>query len=382
MDTLSKKELVQLVSSVFPRRKDDKALAIITDVPFSASEDNPDWVDRRALAEDWADKLKEATYELGLERVELVAYENVGSQNADLPEIGYILTQPMPPTADFLESSGQPISFEELFQSFQLLLAPTEYSTTAPLKIAAKKYGFRAGTMPGFTAEMIPALRLDFQEINRRCMLLKEKLDVAERANVVFLVDQKKSFSVQFDLRFRSAHASSGCFEEPGTAGNVPSGETYIVPYEGEMDERSETVGLLPVQFDAEIVIYKIDQNRAVAVESSGTKSQQEAEKLEREPAYGNMAELGFGVLADFDIRPIGKILLDEKLGFHVAFGRSDHFGGSVSPQMFSSPQAVEHSDRVYIPQTQPRVLVQKVELTYSDGDREIIMTDGKYTVF
>ncbi|NCQ36008.1 hypothetical protein GW813_13240, partial [bacterium] len=42
--------------------------------------------------------------------------------------------------------------------------------------------GFRAATMPGFLPSMVPALRLDYGEINRRVSLLKKLLDTAESA--------------------------------------------------------------------------------------------------------------------------------------------------------------------------------------------------------
>ena len=108
----------------------------------------------------------------------------------------------------------------------------------------------------------------------------------------------------------------------------------------------------------------------------------EERAHLEREPAYGNMAELGFGVLGDFGILPVGKILLDEKLGFHVAFGRSEHFGGAVGPEDFSSPDAVIHLDRIYIPSTQPRIVVKSLVLLYESGRGEILIEDGKYLIF
>jgi hypothetical protein len=94
------------------------------------------------------------------------------------------------------------------------------------------------------------------------------------------------------------------------------------------------------------------------------------------------MAELGFGVLGDFGLGPIGEILLDEKLGLHVAFGRSDHFGGRVGPSDFSSPAEVIHLDRIYIPAAQPRIGVLSVVLRYPDASREVLMENGKYKLF
>ena len=63
-------------------------------------------------------------------------------------------------------------------------MAPTELSATAPLKVDTLGGGFRAATMPGFLPSMIPALKLDYGEINRRVNLLKELLDEAETARL------------------------------------------------------------------------------------------------------------------------------------------------------------------------------------------------------
>jgi len=382
MESINRAELIKLIQSVFPRLPNNRALAVLVDLPQSTTEDNLDWAERRSLSTTWAASLKNAVAELQIERVDLLAYANVGSNNADLPEEAFRIAGNLPPIAGELPAFGESVSFAQVFADTQLFLAPTEFSTTAPLKIAAKKYGFRAATMPGFSAKMIPALRLDYDQVNRQVGVLKAKLDEAESAVVVFVVDGADRFEMKFDLRFRTAHASGGRFAEAGTAGNLPSGEAYIVPYEGELDERSETGGILPVQFGAEMVLYQVEQNRAVKVLSKGNASRQEAALILSEPAYSNIAELGLGVLAGFGLQPIGENLLDEKLGLHVAFGRSDHFGGIVGSAQFSSPKAVVHLDRIYIPTVQPRVSVKSVTLGYKNGQKELLMQDGEYVIF
>ena len=102
---------------------------------------------------------------------------------------------------------------------------------------------------------------------------------------------------------------------------------------------------------------------------------------LAKEPAYGNLAELGLGVLSAFGINPIGEILLDEKLGLHLAFGRSDHFGGQVGPAQFSGPEAVIHIDRVYVPETQPDVKVRALDLKMADGEVRALIRNGTYAM-
>jgi hypothetical protein len=382
MATLSPQNLVDLVRSVFPRFPGDRALVLLVDVPRDPGRDNSPWKARRALAFEWYAALKAAKADIPLEDVRLVAYPDVGSNNADLPEEAFLLETPPPDEAPDLIRSGLRVTFTHVFAENQIFLAPTEFSTTAPLKVAAKRFGFRAATMPGFAPSMVPALRIDYGEVARRVDTLKARLDEAVRADVRFLVDGRLEYAVRFDLRHRTAHASTGRFPEAGTAGNLPSGEAYIVPYEGEKGEASETAGVLPVEIDGEIVLFIIAANKAVRVEGGGPAAAAERDYLRREPAYGNMAELGFGVLAAFGLAPVGEILLDEKLGLHVAFGRSEHFGGVVGPKDFSSPAEVIHLDRIYIPESMPRVAVGSVTLGYPDGRPELVMSEGRYSIF
>lgn len=382
MSGLQANDLVALIRSAFPRRHEDRAIGILVDVPRDAARDTPDWAARRRMAADWHAALIGSRGAIPAEAVHLVAYPDVGSNNADLPADAVLVEGTLPETAERLPSCGRTVPFESVLRDTQILLAPTEYSTTAPLKVAGKRFGFRAATMPGFAASMIPALRVDYAEVARRVDLIKERLDRAEAADIRFAADDGRDFAMHFDLRHRSAHASSGRFVEPGTAGNLPSGEAYIVPYEGERGIPSATAGRLPVQIGGEIVVFAVEENRAREVEGEGAAAAAERDHLRREPAYGNMAELGFGVLGDFGLEPVGEILLDEKLGLHVAFGRSDHFGGAVGPRDFSAPGAVIHLDRIYIPATQPRIRVSSVALAYPDGTREEVMGEGRFRVF
>jgi hypothetical protein len=385
MPGLTEKELANLVRSVFPGYPEDRTIAILVDVPREASKDNPDWRARRALASEWAKLLKRAAPSVPLDAVNLIAYPDVGSNNAELPADGWIVETALPADASGLAARGVARPFEHIFGETALFLAPTEFSTTAPLKNAAARHGFRAATMPGFSERMIPALRVDYGEVGRRVALIKDRLDRAEEAEIEFIKDGREPLRMIFDLRHRTAHESAGRFPRKGTAGNLPSGEAYIVPYEGEEGPASRTRGELPVEIRGEVLVYAVEANRALAVRPAATLGpawRDEADHLRREPAYGNIAELGFGVLGDFGIAPIGEILLDEKLGLHVAFGRSDHFGGRTGPSAFSSAEEVIHLDRIYIPATQPRIAVFSVVLRYPGKLEEDLMHDGRYRIF
>lgn len=383
MENLDAIELVNLINTVFPRLPEDDKLLILIDVPDDQVPDNPIWRMRRKIARYWYYSLMHIADKMNLSGVGLFYYQNTHNNNADLPEFGWDCIRDMDDlTPATLNIYGKVNSFKLVFQQHQLFLVPTEFSATAPMKLMAREFGFRAATMPGFNPLMIPALRLDWNKIYQRVNMIKALLDKAVAADIRFLVDGSDSFDLHLDLRYRQGQASGGIFPHKGTAGNLPSGECFIVPYEGELKDLSESIGLLPVQFGNEIVSYQINRNRAVAVTSKGKKSASEAKKIDREPAYSNIAELGFGILADFGIKPIGEVLLDEKLGLHIAFGRSDHFGGTVGVRNFSSPDAVEHSDRIYIPATQNRIQILYVILTMEDASTMTLMLKGNYTIF
>lgn len=369
-------ELSALVSRVFQPTPDDARLGVMIDLPDGKVPDDASWAARRAIAAEWVELLAGAGegYETSL-----LLYPNVHTNNGDLPARCWIHPGgPVPSTAAELDSAAS-VPMDAVFDTFPMLLALTKFSSTAPLKVAARRHPMRAATMPGFSAEMIPALRIDYAEVNRRVDVLKALLDRATGADLVFRHAGGED-RLHLDLRHRTAHASGGLLPKRGVAGNLPSGESYVVPYEGEVEgDPSRSAGVLPVQFGTEVVRYRIERNRAVEVLTHGPESDREASLLAREPAYANLAELGLGVLAAFGVKPVGAVLLDEKLGLHIAFGRSEHFGGQVGPSAFSSPEAVVHIDRVYVPETQPDVVPRSVDLLLDDGTTVALMRDGEF---
>ena len=381
MDFLTPDELIGLIERVFRPAPGERRLAILIDLPDRALPDRDEWRSRRALAAGWVRELAAIGAAHGLE-VGLYGYRNVRANNAELPAVAWpVDPDRLPASADELPEAWS-LPLDDVLAAHPLVMAPTELSATAPLKRLAPRLGFRAATMPGFTAAMVPALRLDYDEVDRRVRLLKGLLDRAEAAELMFLVDGSRRADLHIDLRHRAAHASSGLLHEPGIAGNLPSGEAYIVPYEGEHPgDPSRTSGRLPIQLGDDVVVYRIEANQAVAVEGDEPAADAARRQLAAEPATGNLAELGLGVLAELGVRPIGQLLLDEKLGLHLAFGRSDHFGGRVGPSDFSRPEAVIHQDHVFLPELQPRVVPAVVELVMPDASRLELMRDGHYTV-
>ena len=367
-----------LLTTVFALHHQEKQLTILFDIPGGGVDDSDPWKDRRAIAREWYDLLRKDNADKLFERVILGWYDNVGSNNNDLP------TSVTVTEGDVSESNLSRGNQSDLFQIISdstVVLALTQFSATAPLKIMARGLSFKGASMPGFSREMIPALSLDYEMVDARVREFKGRMDRAEAVSMDFETP-RGNFSMYFDLRFRTGHASGGLMREPGMVGNLPSGEAYIVPYEGEKpEEESKTKGTLPVQFEDEIVLYRVEKNRATEILSTGRHSSSEKRLIQDEPAYGNIAEVGIGVLGEWGIEAVGSILLDEKLGPHIAFGRSDHFGGITTPGSFKDRKKVVHIDRVYVPSAQPNVKVDQITFHYQNGKHELAMKASKYVI-
>lgn len=374
---LTFEELLRLLKSVFALKKREEQFTILVDLPDKNVPDKNSWHDRRRIAGEWYNALSENQARTTFSEINLCSYPNVGSNNANLP---LFVRKVHTFLGDASLGGGMLVSLDEVLASSSIVIAMTEMSATAPLKMFARKFQFRGASMPGFLRSMIPTLSLDYEQVHARVVEFQERMQRADSVEID-LIHEGAVYTSQYDLRFRQAHASGGLMREPGVVGNLPSGEAYITPYEGEKpDEPSRTHGILPVQFGKEIVLYRISKNCAVDVISSGPISEKEKQKLVDEPAYGNIAEVGMGVLGEWGVKAVGSTLLDEKLGLHIAFGRSEHFGGVTSPASFRKPENVIHIDRVYVPSVQPAIEVKRVEFVYPET-REVVLSDGKYIV-
>jgi hypothetical protein len=382
---LSAEQLIALLEAVFGRQPEEKALTIFVDLPGPRLADKPAWKDRRRIALEWFTHLQRRIADLPFSAVNFCAYENVGSNNNDLPGT-VILVERTSRDQPSIESQSELL--DTVLAGSTIVLAMTELSATAPLKVLARKHLFRGATLPGFLRQMIPALGLDYEKVNSRVEQIQARMNRAESA-VVLLTAGGEEFSCLLDLRYRTAHASGGVIRKPGEVANLPSGEAYIVPYEGErIGEPSRTAGRLPVQFGDEVVVFRVHSNQAVGVdagesqgESQASRAEEQRKRLLNEPAYGNIAELGIGVLSEWGVTAVGSTLLDEKLGLHIAFGRSEHFGGITGPSSFHSPENVIHIDWVYVPSVQPLIEVRSVKFRYEDGRTEEIMNQAGISV-
>jgi leucyl aminopeptidase (aminopeptidase T) len=352
--------LDQLLLDVFAPAATERVLVMV-DVPRPGMDDTPDWRERRRMAAAW----REAFLRLGCDAAPLLSYPATTGNNADLGATG--------------EADGQTVSIRDAIARAHIVVAMTTHSATAPLSAFVKERSdLRVASMPGVLRRMEQtALAADYAEVARRTHLLAERLTRAESADVIFATGHRFTF----DLRYRTGQADDGqCTREKEGFRliNLPSGEAFIVPYEGERPgEPSRTTGTIPVGWQGEIALLQVEQNRILRVEG-GAYAARLLAHFEVDPARRNIAELGLGCNDAAVV--LGCVLEDEKAGFHWAYGRSEHLGGVTGPESFSDPATVVHHDIVYADGCP--IGIREVTLNYPDATRECILRNNRYTLW
>lgn len=351
--------LRKLLSDVFAPDEHDTAIVMV-DEPTPEIPDSADWRERRVMAAEWLEGLAS----LKVNTLPLLTYPATGANNGDLPDHGL--------------QGGVRIPMERTLSTATLVIAMTRYSATAPLSMLTRRIPtLRAASMPNVLRRMEQsALAADYISVARKARLLTAWLAEAELADIVFSTGQQ----LRMDLRYRVPHADDGLCrrdKEGFRVINLPSGEAFIVPYEGEKPgEPSLTEGCIPLPWKSEIYELTVKENRITEVRGSGAERSWLENHFEVDPARRNLAELGLGCNDRAIIT--GNVLEDEKAGFHWAYGRSEHLGGTVSPASFRDPSFVVHHDVVYAKGCP--VEIRSLELTDARGGKRPVIRDGDYT--
>ena len=259
--------------------------------------------------------------------------------DAPLRTIGYALRQAaedlgaeillveMLPRKTNGEEPPRPVA--DLMTMMDVVLCPTTKSLThTDSRRAASAKGVRVATLPGVTEEvMVRCMNADYHRIAERTFKLCALLEQAATVRVT----APAGTDVTMPIKGRTAHASSGLFREKGLWGNLPTGEAYLAPLEGQsngvvvVDGSMAGVGMTTAPI-------RIVVRDGYATEITGGA---EAGRLRAllEPhgkdAY-TVAEFGIGTNDQAILT--GLILEDEKVmgTIHIAFGDNKSMGGSV----------------------------------------------------
>jgi aminopeptidase len=219
-----------------------------------------------------------------------------------------------------------PSTVAEAMAAADVLLAPTvqSLSHTAARKRASEN-GARSATLPGVTEGMLArVMSADMEGLRRKGHAVADALDRASEAHIT----DSNGTDLRLDLSGREAIPDAGELTERGAFGNLPCGEGFISPKDGNgtlvIDGSMAGVGLVdePVQLVVE---------GGHLTSARGGQGMAFMELLTKHGDDGtNIAELGVGTNEKAILT--GEILEDEKIlgTCHIAFGASAGIGGTV----------------------------------------------------
>lgn len=222
-----------------------------------------------------------------------------------------------------------PETVANAMKTADVVMIPTSKSLShTDAREEATEMGARIASMPTITEQILKsAMAADYKKIEEITVPLAEKLTHASEAKLT----TEKGTNISLNIEGREAEADTGILTDKGTFGNLPAGEAYLAPVEGEGDGK--------IVVDVSMAgIGKLTHPIEIQVESGEIveiKGGSEAEELQKliEQADENsdkVAELGIGTNPEAE--PMGNILVDEKLGdtVHIAFGDNSHMGGTL----------------------------------------------------
>lgn len=304
-------ERQKMLIDVFAPKQNEKIL-ILVDIPREGIPDNQKWEERRQMAREW----QEAFVNIGQENdlnltVDLKEFPTVGQSNYMLPQ-------------EILDMAKQ----------YHIILSMSEYSYTAPLKSLVKMPNniSRIASMPHIEKRMEEtAIAADYTKVKMYAKALKKLLNESTGAEIEFSTGDR----LYIDLRFRNiAIADDGDYTSVGSSGNFPAGEGFMTPYEAAGEEKekygpSQTKGIMPFNYDGQIVKFIIEENNITDITGDEPKAEEMRKYFNEDNTRKNIAELGLGCNPKAEVT--GNVLEDEKAGLHIAYGTSSHFGGKVT---------------------------------------------------
>lgn len=287
--------------------------------------------------------------ELALKGGEMFAYVQTGGSNLDMPD-------------ECVDMEGNRLSLEkDVYPNYDIILAITTFSATAPLTAFAKQYGFRGATLHGVNEIILNSgLAVDYDEVSRDAEKLRLAMTRADSVEIDFGLESGEVLTAKLELSGQEAQKSHGlCRGTTPDVANLPAGEVYFVPTSAEghfpMKYEDGTLGKLTVT-DGRIIKSELIEGNQATIDTHNA-------RLLDDPMTGVLGELGFGT----QVLPVsGSDIQDEKvLGTcHLATGRDDHLGGHITPAQFKRHQNATHDDILFAPHKTPNFDIKQVRMT------------------
>ncbi len=340
---MQKEERMKMIKDVFAPKPGEKVL-IFYDIPHDDIKDNDGWKESRQMANEWYDTFKEMGSNEGF-LVDILKYNSPGLHNTQL---------------------SQEIIDE--ISKYNLAIVFMEFSISSSLiKICKAKNSITraAGLHPEKRMED-GVFKANYPEVKKYAISIKNILTKAIGAEIVF----SSGDFLFVDLRNRFGYSDEGDCTKTGQYINFPSGEGFIAPYEASCEEINEfgdskTEGIWPVSYKGVLLNYAVKNNKIVNIIGKGPMADEARKFYSENDSRRNIAELGIGCNPKAIVT--GNVLEDEKVGLHIAYGTSTHFGGKV--------QSDTHLDIVYAKGCP--IEGKSLKLVYEDGSKIELVING-----
>ncbi len=217
--------------------------------------------------------------------------------------------------------------------------------------------GVRFASLPHFDPAMFStSMAVDWHALAERTARLVAAVNKAEWVNV----ECPNGTAMHICKKGRQAEGDDGLLTAKGAFGNLPAGEAYLAPLEGESH------GVMVVEWGptaklSSPLTLTVADGKVVKIDGDDPLRQRLEAKFAENPNCRNLAELGIGT-NDKASRPDNVLEAEKILGtIHLALGDNTGFGGVVA--------APFHEDYVFYQPT--------VTLVMADGTQEIILDGG-----
>lgn len=239
------------------------------------------------------------------------------------------------------------------------VIALSNYSTshTKFRELLTVYAGTRYASMPLFEESMLSgAMSVDWNVLKERTEKAASLLNGGDKV----YVSSPNGTSITFSIKGRKADADTGILTGVGAFGNLPAGEAYLAPLEGTA-QGTLVLDWAPTRKLKNPITLKVQDGKVVKVSGDEEFADDLRVKIEKNPIFGNIAELGIGT-NDKATRPDNILETEKILGtIHIALGDNSGFGGKVSVPF--------HQDFIFF---KPTVEVEK------GGERIRILKDGE----
>jgi len=255
---------------------------------------------------------------------------------------------------------AEQIVMERSDDAVDVVIALSNFSTshTKFRDLVTTCAGARYASMPLFDPDMfLGPMDVDWNEVKENTVRIAEKLTDAVSATIT----APNGTNLSIGLNGRQGIADTGILTEEGAFGNLPAGEAFIAPpeYTAEGLFVAEWGPTRKFKFP---VKFEIKKGTIFILQGLDKFASSMRQQIDIEPKCAVLAELGIGTNPKAS-KPDNILESEKILGtIHIAFGDNMSFGGKIRTSF--------HQDFVLFSPT--------VELKYAEGNREIIIKEGK----